>query len=112
MTNRGFCRVVFEDSYGEPCSLQMSSNMEPNVWLGLDEVTPTVEARRASSVGVFTAETTGWVDYPLPGGVHIFTRMHVDQGLAAELWPVLKRFAEAGELEIAMAKEEEADCGE
>lgn len=35
-TNRGFGLLLFEDDYGEECSLQESSSVEPHVWLGMD----------------------------------------------------------------------------
>ena len=52
----------------------------------------------AIDVGVETEETTGWVEYPIPEGVSIYTRMHLDQKQVKELLPYLMRFAETGEL--------------
>ncbi len=70
VTSRGF---NFSDRYQHTASIQTSSlATEDCIWLGLNE------------------------------GVHVdgqcCARMHVDQELAAELWPLLKRFAETGEL--------------
>jgi len=36
-TNRGFELIEFKDTYGEICSLQESSSVEPHIWLGCNE---------------------------------------------------------------------------
>jgi hypothetical protein len=36
VTSRGFVVYRGADSYGQPYSLQESSNFEPNIWLGGD----------------------------------------------------------------------------
>lgn len=84
-TERGFSLVEFEDIYGLGCSLQASSvarSGQPGtsaVWLGIDAVDAKVMARDAAAVGVKTAETVGWVPFPIPDEVSISTRMHLDR---------------------------------
>ena len=36
-TQRGFERIDFKDDYGESCSLQQSSSVDPHIWLGCNE---------------------------------------------------------------------------
>jgi hypothetical protein len=35
-TPRGFGLVSFRDTYGQTCSVQESSNVEPHLWVGVD----------------------------------------------------------------------------
>jgi hypothetical protein len=90
-TARGFEVVKFADIYGAPCSLQASSLAvyeKPGtsaVWLGPDDAAPKVLASQAQSLGVETAERTGWVPYPIPPGVSLTTRMHLDRDQVAAL---------------------------
>ena len=84
-TNRGFGLLTFEDDYGEKCSLQMSSSVEPHVWLGIDK--PKI---LKGLVG--EAEE-------LPDGVTAFSRMHLNRKQARQLAEELEIFAARGELE-------------
>lgn len=95
-TERGFSIVEFKDTTGAPCSLQASSRIgeyddsmsRPGtsaVWLGIDEVKPIVMASQATSVGVITKKTTGWVPYPVPPQVQMNARMHLDREQVAGL---------------------------
>lgn len=90
-TARGFELLEFKDRYGTPCSLQASSLAEYEkpgtsaVWLGTDDAAPKVLASQARSLGVDTAERTGWVPYPIPPGVSLTTRMHLDREQVAAL---------------------------
>lgn len=36
LTVRGFALVAFRDAYGQACSIQASSSVEPHVWVGVD----------------------------------------------------------------------------
>jgi hypothetical protein len=36
MSLRGFWLGKFRDTYGQPCSIQESSSVEPSVWLGVN----------------------------------------------------------------------------
>jgi len=90
-TARGFELLEFKDRYGTPCSLQASSLAEYEkpgtsaVWLGPDDAAPKALASQARSMGVDTAERTGWVPYPIPPGVSLTTRMHLDREQVAAL---------------------------
>lgn len=90
-TECGFELLEFKDRYGTPCSLQASSLAEYEkpgtsaVWLGPDDAAPKVLASQARSLGVDTAERTGWVPYPIPPGVSLTTRMHLDRKQVAAL---------------------------
>ncbi len=98
-TSRGFSLIKFKDIYGDDCSLQKSSlAFEDTVWLGLNNVVPKVLASQAEHYGIVTEETTGWVEYPLPEGVHFGTRMHLDKELAKMLVKQLQVFIETGGL--------------
>ena len=35
-TQRGFGIASFRDTYGQPCSVQDSSNIDPRLWVGVD----------------------------------------------------------------------------
>lgn len=37
LSDRGFNILAFNDAYGEECSLQESSSVEPSIWLGIDK---------------------------------------------------------------------------
>lgn len=37
-TERGFQIIQFEDCYKQQCSIQQSSNLKKQIWLGADEV--------------------------------------------------------------------------
>ena len=90
-TARGFELVEFADRYGTPCSLQASSLAEYEkpgtsaIWLGPNDATPKVLASQAQSLGVGTAERTGWVPYPIHPSVSLTTRMHLDREQVAAL---------------------------
>lgn len=82
---RGFPLVEFKDYYDMPCSIQASSlaiYQQPGtsaIWLGVDDPQPKILASQTASFGVETAETTGWVPYPIPKEVSLSTRMHLDR---------------------------------
>ena len=98
-TARGFALIEFADDYGVQCSLQKSSAAtEPKVWLGVNDSAPKILASQAAAHGVQTAETCGWVDYPIPEAVLLTTRMHLTRQQVAELLPALTHFVETGEL--------------
>lgn len=91
-TNRGFGIWKFKDKYDSPCSLQDSSlATEAAIWFGIDDVRPQIMASKTPQGG------TGWVDYPLPEDVHIFSRMHLTQTQVKALLPILQHFADTGE---------------
>lgn len=98
-TDRGFAIIKFEDRYGAPCSLQMSSlASEQAVWLGVDDARARILATDAAANGVETDADCGWVSYPIPEAVLLNTRMHLTREQVAELIPVLQRFVADGEI--------------
>jgi hypothetical protein len=48
VTNRGFPTATFIDAYGQSCSLQKSSAVEPCVWLGVDNTGPHIDGPQGS----------------------------------------------------------------
>ncbi len=105
-TARGFEIVKFADRYGAPCSLQASSLAEYEkpgtsaVWLGTDDADPKVLASQARSLGVDTAERIGWVPYPIPSGVSLTTRMHLDRDQVAALIRHLQNWLDHDSFEV------------
>lgn len=92
-TARGFALLEFSDRYGEWCSIQKSSlATEDAIWVGLDQVTPKIMAKDVRD------DLTGWINLPLPEGVHIGGRMHLTKDQAREVAQVLLSFAETGEI--------------
>lgn len=92
-TQRGFVRGEFHDVCGESCSIQESSEVgEARIWLGMShpqvlQLTPNM----------------GWSEYELPENVRGFSRMYLNQDMAAELVVLLNHFIRTGSL---------ADAGE
>lgn len=105
-TERGFAIVEFKDQYDVPCSLQASSVVlsehgldNPGtsaVWLGITTVKPIVMARDAARLGVQTREENGWVRYPIPEGVQLNSRMHLDRDQVAGLILRLQEWLDKG----------------
>lgn len=101
-TSRGFEIIRFTDRGGDKCTLQQSSladYVQPGisaVWLGVEDANPQVMATKASSVGVQTTETCGWVPYPIPEDVLLSTRMHLDRKQVKKLIVSLTRWLERG----------------
>lgn len=99
-THRGFALAHFKDRNGEKCSIQKSSlATEDAIWLGIDDARPQIMAKDARALGVETAETTGWVTYPIPEEVLLTTRMHLTREQVADLLPTLLNFVATGELD-------------
>ncbi len=98
-TPRGFAYVEGTDRYGYKFTLQKSSlASEDAIWFGVDDVSPQIMACDAASCGVSTAEITGWVPFPIPEAVSLYSRMHLTRAQVAELLPVLQRFVDTGEI--------------
>lgn len=98
-TERGFSLSKFLDLYETKCSIQKSSlATEDAIWLGVDDPQPCVLHGDAKKLGVQTEATCGWVPFPVPGEVHLTTRMHLSREQVSVLIPVLQRFVDTGEL--------------
>lgn len=92
-TPGGFSVIRFEDLYGAKCSIQKSSlATEDAIWIGIDNANPQILASKTQEGG------TGWVPYDLPEDVLLITRMHLTVKQVKKLLPILKFFAEIGEL--------------
>lgn len=92
-TARGFSLIEFKDFYDNPCSLQKSSQAFVDcIWLGVDDANPQIMASKVVEGG------TGWVKYPIPDDVSLYTRMLLDRQQVARLLPVLQKFVETGEI--------------
>ncbi|MFU3873546.1 hypothetical protein ACM7HL_12870 [Pseudomonas aeruginosa] len=86
-TERGFPLISLDDYYGQTCSLQISSLVEPRCcWFGVD----------APHIQVM-AEGKGWQAVKLPAGAVVSSRMHLTQDQVRALLPHLQAFAESGE---------------
>jgi hypothetical protein len=55
-------------------------------------------AADAAKHGIHTTETTGWVEYPIPPDVVLYTQMHLGRGQVAELIRLLQHWLETGQL--------------
>lgn len=98
-TLRGFRLIEFRDRYGSSCSIQKSSlAAEDAIWFGVDDPEPKILASKTGQINPETGEVSGWVKYPLPDGVMMLTRMHLTRDQVAEILPILRVFAETGEL--------------
>jgi hypothetical protein len=106
-SSRGFPGVVFEDAYGHDCSLQCSSVIgdyedsfeRPGtsaVWLGVNDANPQILARDAVQYGITTREITGWIPYPVPEGVLLTTRMHLNREQVRGLISRLQEWLDTG----------------
>lgn len=104
-SSRGFDLIEFVDDYGEECSLQKSSSAEVDrIWLGISNAKCKVLASRHPDLAAKRTDVSprerhnGWVEYPLPHGCSIPTRMHIGREQAKELAKALKYFAKHGRL--------------
>lgn len=73
-TNRGFGIIEFTDSYEQECSIQMSSNVIPHLWIGVDN--------------------TG----PRTGNEDISSRIHIKQKDIPKLIKILQKYVDTGEI--------------
>jgi len=78
-TPRGFGIIMFEDRYGQKCSIQDSSlATECAIWFGIDNTGPQLEGpsgQRNEQIGA---------------------RMHLTQAMVKQILPILKEFAKTG----------------
>lgn len=107
LSDRGFVGYNFIDHYGEKCSIQESSlASEHAIWLGLDDVKPTIMSSTAIDLGLkpreYNENDNGWWDIPMPEGTQCFGRMHLTQSQVKGLLPLLTYFAEHGRLPADM----------
>lgn len=103
-TPNGFDIYYFQDDYDKECTLQLSSSIEPHIWLGVDDPKPIIRYKDALNAGLKlqkqSPETNdyGWCDFPIPEGTLIPSRMHLNQEQALILGKKLIEFGETGKL--------------
>ncbi len=88
VTDRGFPIILFEDEYGERCSLQISSLIGDQVFCWFGVTSPTIQVMESGK---------GWQPVKLPVGAVVSSRMHISQEQVRQLLPHLQAFAESGE---------------
>lgn len=110
-SNRGFGMREFKDSSDHECSVQCSSAIDFDfhgglknpgtsyLFVGVADVKPKVMAGHAKKVGVDTAETVGWVEYPIPREVLLSARMHLNRRQVRNLVKTLNQWLRTGNLE-------------
>jgi hypothetical protein len=98
-TERGLDIKEFTDIYGHKCSLQESSFTEEHaIWLGVNNTNPQILASDSEKLGIKTEYKDGWIPFPIPEEVSLYSRMHLSQKMVKELLPKLIQFAETGSL--------------
>ena len=98
-TNRGFTINYFEDDYGEICSLQQSSSVEPHIWLGIHGADPKLMCSDARKLGLpYAKNENGWQSFEIPEEVFINTRMHLTKKQARKLAVKLLKFGLFGKV--------------
>lgn len=111
-TGRGFKMVEFDDAYGHGCTLQQSSAIGDTdegwnnpgssfVWLGVDDAQPQVLKSQAESLGLTLppGEVSGWMPYPIPEEVSLYTRMHLNREQVEGLIQRLQCWLDTGEFD-------------
>lgn len=103
-TKRGFAILDFKDNYGVECNVQISSAVEPHIWLGVPRPHVLIMYKDAKALGLDLEkkypETNeyGWCDFPVPEEALIESRMHLTKNQAKELALVLLKFSRTGRL--------------
>lgn len=59
LTNRGFQKIIFKDSYNVNCSLQESSSVIPRIWLGVHELRMNLDIEKTEEL---IKHLQNWVD--------------------------------------------------
>lgn len=105
-TSRGFEIIEFKDRYEQKCSLQASSLADYEqagvsaVWFGPENAEPRILASRAHEFGIVTTETCGWIPYPIPDGVMLSTRAHLDREQVSSLILHLQSWLDKGRFRL------------
>lgn len=86
--DRGLNGFIFQDTYGEECSITESTYAEqPRIWLGINKVEPKI-----------CVLEKGFVPYKIPEDVLLNSRMHINQEQAKMLINILEKFVKEGKL--------------
>ena len=101
-TSRGFGVVHFLDDYGKDCSIQISSDVEPHIWLGVHNPAPQIMYKDAHRLGIVPSDapTVGWYEIPLPEEAFIGSRMHLNREQALELGKILIKYAKKEKIQL------------
>ncbi len=86
-TDRGFPLFEFRDTYNNPCSLQLSSTLEPCIWFGIQD--PNLKR---------IVPGYGWVPFEVPNDVTVHARMHLNVEMVKQLLPILQKFVETDDI--------------
>ena len=86
-TSRGFRMIQFKDAGRETCDIQVSSNMEPHIWLG----------PHSPNAKILTS-AAGWQKFELPDDVLISHRMLLSKKQCIPLALKLLKFGIFGEI--------------
>lgn len=78
---RGYAYVDFKDVYGQECSLQQSSGIDPGLWIGVDNTGPNIAGPQGTR------------------NEYVSCRMLLNPDQAKALIPILVRFAESGSIQ-------------
>ena len=98
-TNLNFPFIAFEDFNHSICKLEISSLIDYDaVTLGVCNSKAIILNRDAKRLGLVPENTVGWMDYPMPEGVSIISKMHLTRSDVASLLPVLQHYVKTGEL--------------
>lgn len=103
VSDRGFHRVEFADTYGNQCQIIQSSLIDDNghsnthLWIGIPDPGMIVMARDAHLVGIETEQKTGWVPYVVPEEVVVKSTMHLNRKQVQELVDTLQAWLNTGE---------------
>ena len=98
-TKRGFALVNFQDDYGVDCNVQISSAVEPHIWLGVPRPDVLIRYKDAKILGLdlvkrdYETNQYGWCEYPIPKEALIESRMHLNKKQSFKLAIELLKFA-------------------
>jgi hypothetical protein len=100
MTNRGFSKIVFTDTYNNQCCIQQSSLATGNhIWLGVESADPRIMVSDALKLGLSVpkGKVMGWMEYPIPKEVFLTTTMHLNRKQVKALVKELSQWLESGD---------------
>lgn len=105
--DRGFEYIDFEDSSGKPAELAVSSATDCKhpigcsfVWIGRRDTEALVPAQRAVELGLEApSPPVGRVKYPIPQGVLLPSRLHLNRVQVVALVQQLKAWLRTGSFE-------------
>ena len=103
-TQRGFTVIDFQDDYDVNCNIQISSAVEPHIWLGIPRPRISIMWKDAKELGLNLTKKypetnqNRWCDYPVPKEALIESRMHLTKKQSLKIAIKLFKFAILGRL--------------